>query len=251
MRAGSAAAGLLTEILRSAPGEQAPSWGEAFCSALQAVVQADLVSLNGMSPDRSLVWAVDSPAGTCHGDTVDALARLSATHPGVRWGSRHLGLAVRLTDLQPWSLFRRTELYADIYRPLGLRHEIDLVAATVSGPVTVAVQRTRRDFDDGATELLTLLGPVLAMASLTLWMKFQVSTMALPPGGPPGLSRLTPRERQVLSLLAQGARDADIAGQCGISPATAKKHVEHILAKLGARSRSAAVAAGFRDSLAL
>jgi hypothetical protein len=78
-------------------------------------MEADLVSLNGLNPDLSLAWAVDSPPGTCHGDVAEALARLSSTHPVVRWGARHIGTPARLADIQPWSSFRRSALFADIY----------------------------------------------------------------------------------------------------------------------------------------
>jgi len=52
--------------------------------------------------------------------------------------------------------------------------------------------------------------------------------------------RLTPREREVLRLLAQGRTNRQI-GQClGISPGTAKNHVERILTKLGVSDRTQA-----------
>lgn len=54
--------------------------------------------------------------------------------------------------------------------------------------------------------------------------------------------RLTPREREVLRLLAQGRTNRQI-GQClGISPGTAKNHVERILTKLGVSDRTQAAA---------
>ena len=53
---------------------------------------------------------------------------------------------------------------------------------------------------------------------------------------------LTPREQEVLRLLAQGASNQEIASQLVVSPATAKKHVASILSKLGAANRTQAVA---------
>jgi len=243
----------LTEVLRSRAGSPAPSWGEDFCLQLQATMEADLVSLNGLNPDLSLAWAVDSPPGTCHGDVAEALARLSSTHPVVRWGARHIGTPARLADIQPWSSFRRSALFADIYRPLGLKHELELVVPGPEGPVAVAVQRTGTDFHDRAADLLVLLRPVLTFASSMMWTAFEAQRRPGPTKAEPepasGSSLLTPRECQILNLLALGARDAEVARQCGISPATAKKHVEHILIKLDVRTRAAAVAAGFRHHL--
>lgn len=245
-------AGQLTEVLRSCGGDPAPTWGEDFCGQLQDIMEADLVSLNGLNADLSLAWAVDSPPGTCHGDVAQAVARLSSTHPVVRWGARHIGTPARLADIQPWSSFRHSALFADIYRPLGLRDEIELMVAAPQGPVTVAVHRTGTDFDDRVRDRLALLHPVLRFASSMMWTAFDTERcpgVEAEPEPVSGSRLLTPRECQVLGLLAGGARDTDVARQCAISPATAKKHVEHILIKLGVGTRAAAVAAGFRHDL--
>jgi LuxR family maltose regulon positive regulatory protein len=53
---------------------------------------------------------------------------------------------------------------------------------------------------------------------------------------------LTSRERQVLALLAQGRANRDIAAELVVTPDTVKRHVSHILAKLGAVNRTEAVA---------
>lgn len=60
---------------------------------------------------------------------------------------------------------------------------------------------------------------------------------------------LTPRERQVLHLLAGGFANKRIAHDLGISEHTAKFHVGRILDKLDAATRAEAVAIGLRDGL--
>ena len=60
---------------------------------------------------------------------------------------------------------------------------------------------------------------------------------------------LTPRERQVLRLLAGGFANKHIAQDLGISEHTAKFHVGRILDKLDAATRAEAVAIGLRDRL--
>ncbi len=62
-----------------------------------------------------------------------------------------------------------------------------------------------------------------------------------PDAGPAGPA-LSPRELQVLRLLADGASNPDISKTLYISRRTAEHHVEHILAKLTVSSRTAAVA---------
>lgn len=58
----------------------------------------------------------------------------------------------------------------------------------------------------------------------------------------PARTLLTPRQDEVLSLLARGAADKEIARTLGISTATAQKHVANIRARLGVPNRAAAVA---------
>jgi DNA-binding NarL/FixJ family response regulator/tetratricopeptide (TPR) repeat protein len=60
---------------------------------------------------------------------------------------------------------------------------------------------------------------------------------------------LTPRERQVLALLAEGATNREIAAQLFMAEKTASVHVSRILAKLGVRSRTEAAAVAYRLDL--
>jgi two-component system, NarL family, response regulator YdfI len=62
---------------------------------------------------------------------------------------------------------------------------------------------------------------------------------------------LTPREREVLNLMASGFGNKEIASKLGISDHTAKFHVASILGKLGAATRTEAVAIGIRNGLVL
>jgi DNA-binding CsgD family transcriptional regulator len=59
----------------------------------------------------------------------------------------------------------------------------------------------------------------------------------------------TVRERQILSMLASGNTDADIAKRLELSPATVQTHVRNAKAKLGARTRAQAVAMALRGGL--
>ena len=62
---------------------------------------------------------------------------------------------------------------------------------------------------------------------------------------------LTPRERQALALLAEGLPNKTIASRMGISEHTVKFHVNSILGKLGAQSRTEAVTKATRLGLIL
>ena len=64
-----------------------------------------------------------------------------------------------------------------------------------------------------------------------------------------GQDLLTPREREILQLLADGMSNGDVAAKLFISQETVKSHVRHILAKLEADTRTHAVAIALRESI--
>jgi DNA-binding response OmpR family regulator len=68
-------------------------------------------------------------------------------------------------------------------------------------------------------------------------------------GAPAVQAGLTPRELEVLRLLADGHNQHVIAEMLFVSPRTVGKHIEHILAKLPARSRTEAVAIAYQRGL--
>jgi len=64
-----------------------------------------------------------------------------------------------------------------------------------------------------------------------------------------GTATLTARELEVLSSMASGNRNREIATTLGITEMTVKIHVRHVMEKLGARDRTEAVAIGVRRGI--
>jgi two-component system nitrate/nitrite response regulator NarL len=85
---------------------------------------------------------------------------------------------------------------------------------------------------------------VLTRPQARLWLRGETGEPE-----PIATEALTPRERQVLRMLADGLGNKQIAAKLGISEHTAKFHVAQILAKLGAETRTEAVALGIRGGM--
>jgi DNA-binding NarL/FixJ family response regulator len=74
---------------------------------------------------------------------------------------------------------------------------------------------------------------------------------AAPASTPAGLpDELTPREAEVLSLIANGLSNGEIASTLVVSEATVKTHINHVFAKIGARDRAQAVHYAYTHGLA-
>jgi DNA-binding NarL/FixJ family response regulator len=70
-----------------------------------------------------------------------------------------------------------------------------------------------------------------------------------PPKSPPALVELTPRELEVLRLLARGLSNEEIARELVVSEHTTKTHVAHILSKLDLRDRVQAVVLAYESGI--
>jgi DNA-binding NarL/FixJ family response regulator len=66
---------------------------------------------------------------------------------------------------------------------------------------------------------------------------------------PSTLAALTPREREVLVLMAEGRSNAEISAQLFVSDATTRTHVGRVIAKTGSRDRTQAVVLAYQSGL--
>jgi DNA-binding NarL/FixJ family response regulator len=92
-------------------------------------------------------------------------------------------------------------------------------------------------------------GDGLIAPTITKRLIEQFARSAPPTTPPRGLDELTPREVEVLTLVARGLSNGEIADELVISDATVKTHVKRVLSKLGARDRVQAVVAAYEAGL--
>jgi DNA-binding NarL/FixJ family response regulator len=74
-------------------------------------------------------------------------------------------------------------------------------------------------------------------------------TTTLPAEPPPGLDELTPRELEILRLVAQGKSNTEIATELVIGQTTVKTHVARLQMKLGLRDRIQAVVLAYETGI--
>jgi DNA-binding NarL/FixJ family response regulator len=96
--------------------------------------------------------------------------------------------------------------------------------------------------DAGADEIRAAIEAVArGEAALDPAVQHHVVAALATPTAAPLPDDLTPREAEVLGLIAEGLTNAEIAERLVVSAATVKSHVNHIFAKIGARDRAQAV----------
>jgi DNA-binding NarL/FixJ family response regulator len=149
-----------------------------------------------------------------------------------------VGLAPRALDLRP---------------PLEDVPTIALISDADQAPLALAAGARGAVFRD--TQPARLAEALRAAALGLVVLDETLARTAFKPAAPAEdaelAESLTAREREVLSLLAEGLSNRLIAARLGISEHTAKFHVNSILGKLGASSRGEAVAQAARLGLVL
>jgi len=90
-------------------------------------------------------------------------------------------------------------------------------------------------------------GDALLAPSITRRLIAEFAARGTRPAASPALDRLTDREREVLSLVAAGLSNDEIARELTLSPATAKTHVSRIMTKTGTHDRAQLVVLAYES----
>jgi DNA-binding NarL/FixJ family response regulator len=92
----------------------------------------------------------------------------------------------------------------------------------------------------------TLLSPA---ATRSLVARFLATPADTPPRDPGRLAALTPREREMVALVATGLSNVEIADRMYLSPFTVRAHVQRAMSKLDARDRAQLVVIAYQTGL--
>ena len=179
----------------------------------QRIVRELLVARLEREADVSLVGAVGTGA--------EAIALVSGQHPDV------LVLDIGLPDMDGVDVARRVKSAERAPKVLALSvHDSRFF-----------VQQMLRAGADGyivkSAALPELVQAIRVVASGKLYLSPDIARVALSVSPIGERAALGSRERQVLALLAEGKRSADIAASLGISAGTVEAHRRNIMRKLG------------------
>jgi DNA-binding CsgD family transcriptional regulator len=215
-------------------------------AALRRVIPSDYVSLNDMGPNPGDAVSIVVPDVTDPA-LFEAWQRHGHQNPLLR---RHIstrdGRAYRFSDVISRDDLHELDLYQEVYAPMGVEHQMAFVLPAPEDRVLgLAMSRCEADYTDAERDLANEARPFLIQAYVNALSYAAACDGAV--GGPaadlvPCLlgAGLTPREADVLSLVARGGSNRDVAEILEISARTVAKHLERGFRKLGVEDRSAA-----------
>jgi DNA-binding CsgD family transcriptional regulator len=220
------------DALRAAGDVDGPQpFPQPVLQALRELVPCDVVTFHGSSStgERVLVYTGE-PVAEVTPEIRDARRRLEREDP-----VRQAEGAQKLDDVVSLREFRRRQFYVDVHRPLGIEYMLWLYVEPGSG-ARLEFDRAESNFSERDRGVLDLLRPHLRQFVRAARRRAPASARS---------ETLTPREREVLSYVAEGRTNDEVAHLLRISSQTVRKHLENAYEKLDVHTRTGAAAAVF------
>jgi DNA-binding NarL/FixJ family response regulator len=222
---------------------------EAAREPLRVIVADDQrVVREGLTLMLGLIDGIEPVGAAADGE--EALAMVAAERPNV------VLMDLRMPRLDGIEATRRL---AETHPGIGV---VALTTYADDETIVAALQAGARGYltkDAGAEQIRSAVERVAAgeaaidpAVQRQLIAAVQRQGVTAPPPCPDGdelPDGLTPREAEVLELIAAGLSNGEIADRLVVSGATVKSHVNHLFAKIGARDRAQAVAYAYQHEL--
>lgn len=216
-------------------------WATALCGVLQDRLDCDA----GVCVAQWALGDITNSRVTSSHDPISpqrlaAIGAAMPSHPSYPLLTGNIGPAAhRVSDLVPIRQFWDTATYETVHGWVGGRYPAVLrLVATGSLSVFVGLLRRRRDFTGPDIATLQEIREPLSSA---LWYRHYLEQRAAD-WDEVFDDRLSPRERQVLPLVALGWTNTRIGHHLGITERTVRKHLDSARTKIGSRSRTEAAA---------
>lgn len=147
--------------------------------------------------------------------------------------------ARKYSDVLTRREFHSLGLYQECARPLGIEDVFRVWLGPGANGACVEFDRARRNFTERDRAVLDILSGHLEQFWRRAARRRGIADRTNDSDG------LTPREYEILELVAEGRTNDEIARLLWVSPGTVRKHLENTYEKLGVHTRTAAVAAAF------
>ena len=153
---------------------------------------------------------------------------------------------LRMSDLINQRRYHELPIFREYFHPAGVDSMIDVGLPAAPGwhRSFILFRGTgARDFTERDRAVLEMLRPHFQSLEARAALRRRLSEVnaALDVDGKFGAcAELTPREREIVWLVAEGKTNAQIAQELWVAPSTVKKHLEHVYDKLGVGRRTAA-----------
>jgi DNA-binding CsgD family transcriptional regulator len=227
----------LTGPIQPPPAGSPVAVAPAVLGTLAQLVRADIVIFNDLGPRRRVEWAGSDSEGDISGYCAqegedpwfDIFWTSPCSYPDRSGDWESPTLLSDFCTLQEW---RRSPMYSELSVDLPFDRELLL---PLHGPAGHSrrvrfVRINGSDFDETDRCLAAFVRPHLVAHIHALDLAAR------------GVVALTVRQRQLVSLLAGGLTNAQIARSLGISSQTVRTHLQQIYTRLGVTSRGEAVA---------
>lgn len=168
------------------------------------------VSYNEMNPSAGRIKWTAEPVNSRMVEFAPLFSRLMRQNPLVRYFERTADTrAMMWSDLMPFERIQRTELYQEMFRPLGIRSQMAMIVPTPPGIVVGFAANTDRDgFSERDRAVFNTLRPHLAHFYRSIQLRDLVHRS-------PGWTGVLADERGVVRAVTDDA--ADLADQAGVA----------------------------------
>ncbi len=197
-------------------------------AALRRLVPCDVVAYHeGEGAKRSIVF-VGEPRGPVTSAVREGQRRFAHEDPLVPAAG-----ARKYSDFVSAQRWRGLGLYREVAQPLGVEDMFRLwLEPNGEGRARLEFDRSARDFRERDRTVLDVLWPHLRQFRRNALRRRGLHSKLL-----------TPREHEIMTLVARGWTNAEIATSLWIARGTVRKHLDNVYEKLGVHTRTAAVAA--------
>jgi DNA-binding NarL/FixJ family response regulator len=206
----------------------------------QALVRRGLRTILGAEPDIEIV-----------GDAADGVEAVALAH---RRGADLVLMDIRMPRMDGLAATRllthpATGTPIDVLVVTTFDHDEVVFAALRAGAAGFLLKSAEPEALVEAVRTVAR-GQGLISPEVTRRLITEFAGSAPQPQVDPRVDALTPREREVLLLMARGLSNADVGRELVLEPSTVKKHVANVLSKLDIRSRAQAVVFAYEHGLA-